>query len=302
MAGMTIFRAEVAEVVDHAPRTAERDGGQVREEEAVVAVEGLGPVPGVERMEGVPLRDEDVLDRVVVAAAPGEAERVPDVVDADGVLREPDRAELGERAAGGDRRAVLEEDAAADHAVGVQAAAPELPASGHAVAARDAMRLADRRQPPRGQEVQVRVELARHRWRDAHRVVAAVRADHRHPRRRRVVVAEDLHQLALAEDVHLGPAPIARERDPEDAGMPHGLDQRVGKAPRARDLVGGRFDDGPEGAGVREDRGGVEDGGGRGGHAPVSQGAGPTVNPGSGAGRSPGLEASARAALRADSR
>ena len=233
----------------------------------MVAVERLRTRPDAEGMEAPGLGDEHLLHRVVVAAAAGEAGRVPGVVDLHLLHRQPDDAELGEVVGAGHRRAVREEDAAADEAIGVQAAAAELPAAADPEAALDPMRLADRRQPARREQVHVGIELARHRLLDACRVVAAVGADHRHPRRRRVVVGEDLHQLALLQDVHLGTAPLAGKGDAEDAGAPHRLDQVGRQAPVARDVVGGRFDRGAERAGVGEDGFTVEDGRGVGRHA-----------------------------------
>ena len=211
-------------------------------------------------MEAVGLADERLPDRVVVAATAGEARGVPGVVDLHLLGGKPDDAELGLVVGAGHWRAVREEDAAADETIGVQAAAAELPATADPEAAVDPMGLADRRQPPRREQVHVGIELACHRLLDARCVVAAVGADHRHPRRRRIVVGEELHQLALLQNVHLWSAPGAWKRNAEDACAPHRFDQVGRQAPVASDVVGGRFDRRTQRAGAREDGFAIDDG------------------------------------------
>src|SRR5262249_40982159 len=98
------------------------------------------------------------------------------------------------------------------------------------------------------------------------RVVAAVGADHRHPRSRRVVVTERLRQLTLPEHVHLRAAPAAWKGNAEDACAPHRFDQVGRQASIASDVVGGCFDRRAQHAGVGEDGFTVDDGRGVGRH------------------------------------
>ena len=93
----------------------------------------------------------------------------------------------------------------------------------------------------------------RHRLLDARRVVAAVGADHRHPCRRGVVVAEDLHELALLQDVHLRSAPGCVERRCGKFPPAASTDQIVRQSAVASDGVGGRLDRRAQGAGVGDD-------------------------------------------------
>src|SRR5450432_3372848 len=103
----------------------------------------------------------------------------------------------------------------------MQAATTKRPTPADLQSAVDNMRLPHRRNHSRCEEIEAWVKSAGFGLVNTRGPVTAVRADHGDPGSRRVVITERFHHFALAQNVHLRPAPRFGEGNSEQASTSH---------------------------------------------------------------------------------
>jgi hypothetical protein len=115
----------------------------------------------------------------------------------------------------------LEQHAASNQPIGMQATAAKRPSPADLQSVIDDMRLASRPNRTGREEIEAWVKSAGFGLVDASGIVSAVRADHGDPSSGCVVITKRFHHFALAENVHLRPAPRFGKCNPEQASTSH---------------------------------------------------------------------------------
>jgi len=116
---------------------------------------------------------------------------------------------------------LLEQHAACNQPIGMQAAAAKRPSPADLQSVIDDMGLASRCNRTSREEIKVRVKSAGFGLVDASGIVSAVRADHGDPGSGCVMITKRFHHFALAENVHFRPAPRLGKCNPEQASASH---------------------------------------------------------------------------------